>query len=328
MPDAFLLGAGFSKAICDRMPTLAELSTEIVPPGALAILDRDFGPDLETWLTYLAEDQPWLSQEQVLKNHAEFLGASKSIARVLLRRQAEALASPIPPWLTKLIEYWHENQCAVITLNYDTLVEKAYMAVIPGGGRPDHHEIYTASVPEIAWRLGMGGTRPRVEPTLRLMKLHGSINWCYSGQPSFYGETIWDLGLNSGMGSPWSAWAAEPEDDLSVKAPDKVNLIVPPTSTKSQFFQNEMVRHQWRNAYEELTRADAVYCIGYSLPVTDQLVRFMLATASGPLDVVPVNTDLAAFDRYRDLLPSHKVDAAYVGGADPISRLVSERLKP
>ena len=63
----FVLGAGFSKAINSAMPVLEELGKEVVgrlgddipyvPPG----LDPK---DFENWLSYLAEDQPWLLPEE------------------------------------------------------------------------------------------------------------------------------------------------------------------------------------------------------------------------------------------------------------------------
>ena len=39
MNDVFILGAGFSEAIYGDMPTMAELSTEVMDP--LSMLDRD-----------------------------------------------------------------------------------------------------------------------------------------------------------------------------------------------------------------------------------------------------------------------------------------------
>src|SRR5699024_12869493 len=82
--DMYLLGAGFSKAIYSGMPLMDDLGRELV--GALN-LDRDtlvpFGGNVETWLSYLAEDQPWLSDKENLKNTALFMGASEAIAEFI-----------------------------------------------------------------------------------------------------------------------------------------------------------------------------------------------------------------------------------------------------
>ena len=64
MPDVFILGAGFSKAIYSSMPTMAELSSAILenrekvdlPVAALLRL----GNNIELWMTYLSQSQPWL----------------------------------------------------------------------------------------------------------------------------------------------------------------------------------------------------------------------------------------------------------------------------
>src|SRR5205823_4705291 len=137
---------------------------------------------------YLAEDHPWLNTAEVARNRADFLDASKAIAKVLLRRQWAVLGQPMAAWLPRLVAAWHDRHSDVFTLNYDTLVEKAYMkmtvdAAVSRGGweRPDHHEIYAVPIPDVSSRQEFWGVHPRLGGTLRLLKLHGSINWCYSG---------------------------------------------------------------------------------------------------------------------------------------------------
>ena len=75
MSDVFILGAGFSKEIAD-LPLMEELSNKILDlldeshvkelRQQLPTFDRD---NFETWLTYLSQSQPWLSEAQNSRNH-------------------------------------------------------------------------------------------------------------------------------------------------------------------------------------------------------------------------------------------------------------------
>ena len=65
MNDVFILGAGFSKAIYADMPTMAELSTEVM--DHLSKLDQPvpqtlakLGNNIELWMAYLSQRQAWL----------------------------------------------------------------------------------------------------------------------------------------------------------------------------------------------------------------------------------------------------------------------------
>jgi hypothetical protein len=316
MVDAFVVGAGFSKAISSSMPVLTELSDAVV---------KDLGPDMpklpeslpiediETWLSYLADDQPWLSERDNLTNRAAFLHVTEVLRSLLHRAEHDARQTAPPTWLLRLAARWHRDQATVITLNYDTLIEAAYQAavLIQDHGSPRDHtsyrQLYPAPITPAFLRIGgVWGHSP--VSTFRLLKLHGSISWFYSGRSSYFGETIYD----GGVPKEWIT-------DLIVASKtepatfDKVPLIVPPTSGKSGFFQNEIVRGQWRLAREALDNADHIYCLGYSMPETDHLMRFMLAAASTGKDVYPVNRSSGTRDHYAKLLPAAHVRADHVG---------------
>ena len=137
---AFLLGAGFSRAVSDAMPLLDDLgravATSFLEDRTLqCLLDRaeagaiDAGAvplgDAETWLTSLASDQPFLSASRNLQRRALFVELAALIAHQIRDRQRLAGMQPCPQWLEGLIAHWHAHKSDVITLNYDTLVESA-----------------------------------------------------------------------------------------------------------------------------------------------------------------------------------------------------------
>lgn len=219
--------------------------------------------------------------------------------------KTSASLPPPPPWLPRLIARWHATRCTVISLNYDTLVEKTLTDVQEPGKRWAG-AAYPIALPLIGSRTHALYSPPNGD-TFKLAKLHGSVNWCYSGSPKYFGEQIYDLGITFG-------WSSEPTgNELTIRAPDKVPLIVPPTTTKSTFFSNETVQGLWRTASRALDDSDAVFCIGYSLPVTDLLIRFLLASAGRQLQIGVVNRDPGAAAHYRQLLYGHRITQMSAG---------------
>ncbi len=154
------------------------------------------------------------------------------------------------------------------------------------------------------------------------MKLHGSLNWFYSGAASFYGETIYGS-------RPTPGW--RPESGETAPPFDKVPLIVPPTSQKSPYFANETLNTQWSAAASSLSNATDIFFLGYSLPETDQMVRFMLSGLSLPelktVWIVNQGSETereAIFDRYQRAMPKVTLRRDYLIEKDPIPALVKD----
>lgn len=327
----FVLGAGFSKAINSAMPVLEELGKEVVgrlgddipyvPPG----LDPK---DFENWLSYLAEDQPWLLPEEQFRNKSGFVRVSREISKIIVEREYATKSRPIPDWLRSLISFWHESKASIVTFNYDRLVESAYeqTVYVKNDRAPqdtvnyvDARQILTAPVTPVGARSGAILEANEVE-TFGLTKLHCSRSWLYSGRESFYGETIYELVGQSG----WNAGGPSYRDmRLSL---DKVPLVIPPTTGKSGFFNNESVRSEWAAARNGL-RADLVYFVGYSFPPSDAMTRFLLQDSHHPQrKIIVVNRSEAPHNQLLKLVPSDSVGAPIIGDS-PIEELAA-RLQP
>ena len=105
--EVVILGAGFSKAVHEAFPTMAQLAARILPyleaaPSTAALLaelrertvsgtsstgtaDGDTpGFDFEAWLSRIAEAQPYLQQWENLERQALFVRASSAIREVLV----------------------------------------------------------------------------------------------------------------------------------------------------------------------------------------------------------------------------------------------------
>ena len=80
-------------------------------------------------------------------------------------------------------------------------------------------------------------------------------------------------------------------------------MIVPPTTAKSAYFDNPMIRLLWRMAYQATLAADRVFVLGYSLPIADLLVRTMFGDAirnGRPKSIWIVNPDGAVAERFAE----------------------------
>ncbi|MDQ6850300.1 MAG: SIR2 family protein [Actinomycetota bacterium] len=292
--EVYVLGAGFSKAVHHRMPLLADLSVAVSEQltDEMPTLPRAIGGDLETALTYLGASQPWQGEVEALRNRALYLRITEVLRDELESRSRDALASGSPVWLRKLVRHWARTQAIVITLNYDCLIERTYKEAVrvtagqPGDNYVHQGQLYVIPLPALV-TLGSGMLGIDRTQAFRLVKLHGSLSWWYSGSSTFFGETIYDGGI-----------AAKPDATHG-----KVPFVVPPTAGKNSFLANELVHQQWHYAFTSLGEAPRVTVIGYSLPETDELMRYLLALTSEGSSMTVVDPSPAVHQRYAALLP-------------------------
>lgn len=318
MKTIYLLGAGFSKAISSQMPTLSELGKSLDMDKYPMIPGVAVG-EIETVLTYLGVPQPWLPESDILRNRARYQDLVREIAGLLQDCVDKALLEKLPRnWLHSLVRRWHQDQASIVTLNYDTLLERAacsYNDLVLGGENLRLANLYPIPLTPAAMRrvpvLG-----PTEKPSFKLIKLHGSINWFYSpratpGEPIYLGE-----------GNEWPDNVRRPNWKNDVR--DKVPAIIPPTLDKGSYLQHDTLRSLWAQAAEALGSADTLVAIGYSLPVTDLTMRFLLEGAGGDgKKLVVVNKDPAAADHFRRLL-GHRFDVqSDPQGEDAVPKFVS-----
>ena len=212
MHDLFILGAGFSKALNEKMPTMNELGEDVVKRlEIMADVERssiyippsmyNFGKNVEYWITYLSQAQPWL-REEVYQSNLSLAGSIRWAIRDVIDRRTRFSKMDLPPsWADDLVAQWHTNQVNVVTLNYDTLVESICLRSVDSEGVPraliELDQIYPRYLANVLSRTGRSMSGGSDLPSFSYLKLHGSTNWFYSGVSSFYGETIYYSDVHS-----------------------------------------------------------------------------------------------------------------------------------
>jgi hypothetical protein len=229
--------------------------------------------------------------------------------------------SDLPTWLSTLVKAWHRQGAAIVTFNYDTLVEAAVDHLrLKTPAVDDVHHQQLAPNPLPMWAGTSGGASRQHAESMTLIKLHGSTNW-YCDDSSRTADSIVQIGLRSKWGEHTPSYVHGRD-----RAFGKVPLIVPPTTGKSAFLDNAVIRDLWHEAYLNLMGANRVFAIGYSLPLTDLLVRAMLEESIGETaELWIINMDAGVVSNY-EALHVGKLRTEFCGSAShqSVSQFVNQ----
>jgi hypothetical protein len=301
--EVFILGAGFSKSISEQMPTLDELGHRIAVPFAktpsfvllpaaartAVSAGRLPGGSFEAWLSHLATPGPFLDTSEQLHNSAIAQELVKLLVDEIERSEAVALSAAMPYWLRRLVALWDRLEAKVITFNYDNLLEQAVNA---------------SEMPWIDWQ--SFPAEPVGAAAVNPLKMHGSTNWWWI--PG-------DRGLFAVQPTPLPGRWGQPQPSLLV--PGMERFIVPPLTSKSDYYDLSFTRQDWIAAREALQGASRVVLMGYSAPVTDLTVASLLSNYANR-DVPVVVVDNAPDDIVSRLHKGGLHKATAFQGPDPI----------
>lgn len=318
-----ILGSGFSKAIFpDSMPTVTDLGPVLLQEDALNALPYErLAGDPELLLSYLGLNQPWKKPPEGLTDQGLFIRVQEVLANHIAKCEDRAFRNQAPGWAGLLIEHLHDSQISVITLNYDTVVERLVHHLKEGRSDdswPRAHHLYDLPLSPILARAGNALLDMKVE-TFHLIKLHGSINWFYSGVEGYPGEQVYYRAVNSDSPYQDSRGSANSGPGIDCLCKDKIPLIIPPVAEKSRFYENRTIRMLWTAAREALREAEEVMCVGYSLPETDLTMKLFLRAAARPKKVVIVNKEhptdekgQAMLRRFQEAFPQAGIDGHFM----------------
>ena len=313
-----MLGAGFSMAIAPTMPSTETLGERVLSAqrsihDALVghrhsaicdglscdypILgaDRIAKPTFELWLSTLAEAQPHLLEPENDRRRALFNELTGLIALTIDAAMQDTMARGEPPnWLSRLVTLWNERRTEVITFNYDTLVEATvdWLELVapcpPDGamGRLVSMLVGPSVIP--SFEALYVGIRPAPADTFWYRKLHGSTHW-YWDKATRSAESMVQVGVRYRWNDPHPVYNEFELRDH--RAPGKEPVVVPPTTGKSAYFENPIIRFLWNESYKALLAARRVFVIGYSLPEADLLVGSLLGMSVTDSEVWVIDPD-------------------------------------
>jgi hypothetical protein len=187
----------------------------------------------------------------------------------------------------RLLQELPDRPVSLISMNYDLLLDQALYRV----GRAPDYDLDFKQLPNTTAARRITDQGHPSQPPIKLFKLHGSLNWGYC-EACF--TTVMARTRTIGDGQPC------PTCDGNLRA-----LIIPPSPIKSS--PSPFLSALWKKAEWELTQAQEIVFIGYSLSDADANIRYLLFRGffgTRPRVTVVLNEqDRAVAGRYSRLFP-------------------------
>lgn len=293
--DVLILGAGFSTAFDPEFPLTNRLGEMAYAELGIKIdgepITFDARESFETVLSLLAEAKPYQDETEAFADQSLFLRLSGAVSGLMSHIQDRSFRThKPPPWLYSLLSVCHQRRSTIVTFNYDTIIETGVeshhlepdetriVPQAPIGKSTPRESMSVVGATDLLQHLvpviPSGESPARLVASMRLLKLHGSLDWWWS-PGDVTGSSIVREGEYGVLGTPRRVSAQNRHDYL----PSKSRFIVPPLATKSAYYQNPISKQLWRDAYEAIRSAQHVALIGYSLPIADAVTFAMLRKA-------------------------------------------------
>ena len=276
--DVFIFGAGFSKALNPKYPTLKELSEQIEKNYKMIAFAEHDGFDkptsmvakyyftlppkirnnIEHLLTYLYAEFPWKTNTERNIDKALYYDILYRISYCFTYQTNE-----IKEEYLKLGEYINRTGSTCITFNYDLLLENLLQKT-PSDFVAFSSEMNVNPINKQYYQIPMETFDAKDYLKLesnnfpKILKLHGSINWIYKA----------NCDTNRILFNPSASNYALP----SGYSP----FIIPPVTDKTLFYKNSYISQIWQLAKNSLQNANNIYVIGYSFPETDLSANFLM----------------------------------------------------
>lgn len=216
----------------------------------------------------------------------------------------------------------HLGDLSIISTNWDTVLERSFRAKSIN---------YSLSLNDCYYHFDDNSknrcNKNKRTPSMKLSKLHGSVNWFRCSNCGCIiiveKEPYTDYLLQDNRVKCLACGQAS-ENGSSLLHTE----IITPTMIKS--IDSQIYRNIWKSASETLTRAEKIIFLGYSLPISDFELRYLLfksINVDAKIDVVLYHNDdpakippeasylydLLPEKRYYELFPKNKISYYYEG---------------
>lgn len=329
--DVFFFGSGFSKSLINNYPTLNELSNyikskfqyekESVQKHFVHEVPSKFHDNIETLLTYLSSNLPYKTPVQVSADEALYKDITSKLAKYFKQLRSDYNIDANEPYIKQFAQYILGNKCPCITLNYDLMLED----ILHKNTSTEYQEsndnfsvFYKMPIINLKNRVPDGygrlaGTKTDINRINmpEIIKLHGSINWLYSGLS---------------MSDPVYSETGDEDDYLKSGL---INFIVPPVLDKQSQYNNVIIKSLWTKAFNAIEKARNIYIYGFSFPQTDYSIRFLFQSAlrNNPyykIYVVNIDSNLEALkSHYIEIFGEHNCNFDCCVGNNQLGALIN-----
>lgn len=283
----YILGAGFSKAIDEKMPLMDDLGKQCAN-----IVDNCSykSGSFEQWMTIMLQDLPFLDESSNLKRKSEVLNCIDAIAHILDRITNQIqFAITCPLWLRQFVNLIAAEKACIITFNYDTLLEVAINYENPIVKTSVNlrrvvadQVVFPRPFNTITNRVGDFASTTPCKDVMQILKPHGSLNWYWDSGEG--GESLlYRLRERRVYNDRLNLFLDEVEEMRGMR-----RFIIPPTGDKTRYYGQGLDRRIWKEAGKALSEASRLVVIGYSFPETDYVVNELIKQKSGNIGYASV----------------------------------------
>lgn len=279
------------------MPLLSDLSEKLPDDLRNKVQNENLSKlleksEFEQLISYLSGNYPWKNKYEVDRQWSlfkeitdyivEFVESQENLSEIRIENNNK---------LSRIIQYFEDNETKIVTFNYDTLLEKAFSKIIKERIGKRRWETY--------WDLPITSVGQRANPnngqiqypydpnkrTAIITKLHGSINWLRSTYNPTFNEPIYykpDFNIEEGF--------IELSPSLETNMYGLSPFIIPPAMGKNSFLKHDLISVMWERARNQLENADELVIIGYSIPQSDTYIDLLFsATLNSTQKITIVN---------------------------------------
>jgi hypothetical protein len=251
-----VLGAGFSKALCNSMPLIKDLLNEgdikednLLKRFLIKSKERLHSSfDVENCVSYILSREIFFNDEDDI----EFYTLRKQLLKNIYDKMKNLeIDNDNILILEKFISYCGKENVLLVTFNYDLLIENACKRL------QEHNQFFILN-----YGIGLKENPYQVEKIIdggnfadipiQLLKLHGSFNWFSM-----------NLSENARM-----------DDIILLEKNDtpeifNVPFYVPMSNTKNKYFAGDFYKTLWKKMKCYIDNAIELDFIGYGFPKTD-----------------------------------------------------------
>jgi len=291
MPKVYFIGAGATKAVSSRAPLNNEIldaiyndtfeeSMEKSKNEIIKFIDRVFHrnkterPLLEDVLSFIDFNIRRKSTTLRLYNYDDLIKIKNDIVGLIgdiLKRKLSTLDSDATNEFIRKIG----TKDTIISTNYDIIIDNALLSVLKNvnyGVRVRKNIFPLITLSDGERRAGNYIMHEVNVGNIKLLKLHGSLNWLFCPRCNEIDVTIGTKGAAEYLGQNYKFVCSNSNCTAEYEP-----LIVTPT--KYKIYENRILSDIWDIAKKSLKSADEIIFIGYSLPEADTEIKCLLLNA-------------------------------------------------